>query len=42
MANLTQCIKAGSNTGQPGYLIRFGYDANLVERKEGENGHDGM
>ena len=32
MANLTQCIKAGSNTGQPGYLIRFGYDANMVER----------
>jgi hypothetical protein len=31
MALLTQCWKAGSQDGRPGYIIKFGYDQSLIE-----------
>ena len=41
MANLTQCVKAGSIAGQPGWLITFNYDVELVERLKHEIYHTG-
>lgn len=41
MANLTQCIKSGNATGQTGWLIKFGYDADLVEKLKREIHHTG-
>lgn len=32
MANLTQCVKAGSEEKTEGYLIKFDYDKDLVEK----------
>lgn len=30
MTNLTQCIKAGSEDGRSGWLIKFDYDVKLI------------
>ena len=32
MANLTQCVKSGSTVGRPGWLIKFDYDPDLIEK----------
>lgn len=39
MANLTQCVKSGNTTGYPGWLIKFDYDADLIERLKREIHH---
>ena len=31
MPNLTQCVKGGDANGRPGWLIKFEYDAEIVE-----------
>ncbi len=32
MAYLTQCVRGGSQNSRPGYLIKFDYDQDIVER----------
>ena len=32
MKNLTQCIKAGSDAGRSGWLIKFEYNLELIEK----------